>query len=335
MSTLPCDVFGKVDYWLKDASESNFGDFLTAYLRDRLFLPIGMRAGQYRIIGSTLADFIVRDAVAAVAIGTDKLDSRVAFWGCGLRDATSLTSAWRDQAVICGVRGPLSRDALGLPADTPMVDPGLLMPALYRPLPDLAAAGRSIAIPHFHDRRGDALLLSMAGADLLLRPNIANDIGAMLAMVDAIAAADFVLSASLHGAIIAAAYGVKFAYWDNGHLDLPFKWDDFAASVGIPSVFAANVAEGQLIYANAIAPVMRLPPLWPLLAVAPLAVRAEAAAAVAMYEYDRVGDTAAEHARLQARTAAQAGYGDTDDWVLAALKYRSQPRRRWWQILWR
>ena len=41
------------------------------------------------------------------------------------------------------------------------------------------------------------------------------------------------------------------------------------------------------------------------------------------------------YADLQAGIAAQAGYGATDDWVLAALRYRPAPRRRWWQIFWR
>jgi hypothetical protein len=329
-STLREDALGKVDYWLKGAAEQNFGDFLSAYLRDRIFLPIGMRAGQYRLIGSTIADFIVKEAPAPA--DADPLDRRVAFWGCGMRDPTSLTPAWRAQAIICGVRGPLSRDALGLPSNIPMVDPGLLMPALYSPAPSPQTAGRSVAVPHFHDRRDSALLLGLAGADLLMRPNLANDAGAMLAMVDAIAGADFVLSASLHGAIIAAAYGVKFAYWDNGRLDLPFKWDDFAASVAMPSVFAASVAEGRRVHADMIAPALRLPALWPLLAVAPLAVRPEAALAVAAYE--GTPDMNA-YARLQAGIAAQAGYGTTDDWVLAASRFRPAPHRRWWQFFWR
>ena len=325
------DAFGKVDYWLKGAAEQNFGDFLSAYLRDRIFLPIGVRAAQYRLIGSTIADFIIRETVAPAS--ADPLDRRVAFWGCGLRDPESLTAGWRAQAIICGVRGPLTRDALGLPPNTPMVDPGLLMPALHTPSPSPSTAGRSISIPHFHDRRDDEQLLGMAAADLLLRPNLPNDVSAMLAMVDAIAAADFVLSASLHGAIIAAAYGVKFAYWDNGHLDLPFKWEDFAASVAMPCVFAANIVDGRRVHAEIIAPALRLPALWPLLAVAPLAVRPEAALAIAAFEGPPI---IVDYARLQAGVAAQAGYGATDDWVLAALRYRPAPApRRWWQFLWR
>lgn len=331
-SGLANDALSKVDYWLKGNDEQNFGDFLSAYLRDRMFLPIGVRAGQYRLIGSTIADFILREADEASAAETNLRDRRVAFWGCGLRDASSLAPAWRAQAIICGVRGPLSRDALGLPPSTPMADPGLLMPALYAPAPCPHVMGRSIAIPHFHDRRDDSVLLGMAAADRLVRPNLPNAVGAMLAMVDAIAAADFVLSASLHGAIIAAAYGVPFAYWDNGHLDLPFKWEDFAASVAMPCAFAATVAEGRRVHAAIIAPALRLPVLWPLLAVAPLAVRPEAALAIAAYEGHPV---MTGYADLQAGIAAQAGYGATDDWVLAALRYRPAPRRRWWQIFWR
>jgi len=270
--------FRLVDYWLRDQKEQNFGDFLSILFVERLFMPVGVPGQSCRLVGSVLADFIIRDTPGATP------SHPVVFWGCGLRDETSLTPQWRASAKILAVRGPLSHAALALDAQIPMGDPALLLPAVYQPTKSPAFAGRALCIPHFHDRRPDADLRAQAGADVVLRPNLPNDRLALLAMIDAIASADFVLSASLHGAIVAAAFGVKFAYWDNGHLDLPFKWADFAASVQMPCCFATTVADGRMLYAEVMAPRLRLPSLLPLLAAAPFIVRPEVLAQVQAYE---------------------------------------------------
>lgn len=322
----PIGVFAKIDYWLQGTAEQNFGDFLSAELCDRLFLPVGIRAGRYRVIGSALADFILRDTAALTRRARTPQDRRLVAWGCGLRDEASLSPG--HTATILAVRGPLSRAALGL--DVPIGDPALLLPAVYQPAPAAEFAGRSLCIPHFHDRRPDAELLAMAGTDRILRPNLPNDRAALRAMVDAIAAADFVLSASLHGAIVAAAYGVKFAYWDNGHLDLPFKWADFAASVAMPCCFARDLADGRKLYETIMAPRLRLPSLLPLLAAAPFAVRPQAL--LQLLAHERLTDLATASAAFaagQARVAALSGAGP--EWQAAALA-PAKPRR-WWQTL--
>ena len=277
-SSNSADAFSHIDYWLKNSDEQNFGDFLSEVLYSRLFISVSTHLLRHRIIGSALADFIIRDTPGATP------SHPVVFWGCGLRDETSLTPQWRASAKILAVRGPLSHAALALDAQIPMGDPALLLPAVYQPTKSPAFAGRSLCIPHFHDRRPDADLRAQADADVVLRPNLPNTRLALLTMIDAIASADFVLSASLHGAIVAAAFGVKFAYWDNGHLDLPFKWADFAASVQMPCCFATTVADGRMLYAEVMAPRLRLPSLLPLLAAAPVIVRPEVLAKVQAYQ---------------------------------------------------
>jgi hypothetical protein len=92
-------------------------------------------------------------------------------------------------------------------------------------------------------------------------------------MLDGIAAARFVLTASLHGAIVACAYGRPFAYWHNGHLDIVFKWQDFAASIGVPCEFAPDLARAEALSARALAPRLAVPALAPILDVCPFAVR--------------------------------------------------------------
>ena len=47
----------QIAYWLKGASERNFGDHLSEYLMSRLFLQIVRRPAEIRVIGSVLHDW--------------------------------------------------------------------------------------------------------------------------------------------------------------------------------------------------------------------------------------------------------------------------------------
>jgi Polysaccharide pyruvyl transferase len=174
-----------------------------------------------------------------------------------------------------GVRGPLTRDRLGLAADTVIGDPGLLAPLFHAPIKLQEYANRSVCISHIHDAKSDSELLRLSGADLVLRPEIPATEHALRQILDKIASASFVLSGALHGAIPACAYGRPFSFWDNGRVDIPFKWQDFASSVNIPCVFAGNVAEGWRTYQD-FSPQMRIPPLSPILEVRPFFIRPSA-----------------------------------------------------------
>ena len=130
-----------------------------------------------------------------------------------------------------------------------------------------------MCIPHVQDERSDAELLALSGADLVLRPQVHASEAALRRMLDRIAGAQFVLTASLHGAIVACAYERRFAFWDNGHLDVEFKWRDFAASIGVPCEFVRTVAEGEVLHAWTLQPRIVLPPVAPMLDVCPFTIR--------------------------------------------------------------
>ena len=261
----------RINYFVKGAPTQNFGDYLPVLLARELMLQPRVEADIYRLIGSVIdSQWILRDLRHTVGAKS----GRIAFWGCGMRDAQPLTPRARAQCSFFGVRGPLTRQALALPANTVMGDPGLLLPLLHRSSqPPVDTAQRTICIPHIHDAKSDDELLAISGADCVVRPSIAASETALRQVIDRIVHADFVLSGSLHGAIVACAYGRPFAFWDNGHLDVEFKWRDFAASVHIPCEFVRDVVQGRAHYAEAIAPRLRLPPLTPLLDICPFVVR--------------------------------------------------------------
>lgn len=104
---------------------------------------------------------------------------------------------------IRAVRGPRTRDALGLPADTPLGDPGLLIDRLVVRGPRRWRWG---IIPHYVEA-DHPMVQAMAHATpeatvINLRdPDV-------LATARSIAACDFVISSSLHGLITADAFGI-------------------------------------------------------------------------------------------------------------------------------
>ena len=284
-----------IRYWKQGEYLQNFGDFLSQYFLQHLFFAQPARGQVLHVIGSCIDDFFV-------PLQADPEAEPPVFWGCGLRTQTGLSEDRFPLADILAVRGPLTRSALRLGDSVPMGDPGLLLPALYKPALRDRPTTRALLVPHFHDKRSDIDLLEISGCDDVLRPNLANDTGAIEEFIDRLVAARFVLCGSLHAAIAAAAYGTKFAYWDSGDIDLPFKWQDFSASIGVPCAFHETIAAAEAYYEAEMAPSLRLPVLWPLLAAAPLPVRPEAFASVVEGDVRRHG-LAAFDARVSSKAA--------------------------------
>lgn len=256
----------RLTYWLRGTDGQNFGDYLAQFFLKNAFCYPKLEADQFQLVGSVLDPRVIREDLRHV-VGSQP--GTIAYWCCGARSDRSIPAELRAQVKIFGVRGPLTRDALALPASTVMGDPGFLLPLLHERQPGSNCTGKSICIAHVLDPRSEQELLGLSGAELIVNPVIAGNDTALRKLLDDIASASFVLTASLHGAIVAAAYGVPFCFWDNGHLDVPFKWNDLAASIGIPAAFAPNLEAGQALWARDIQPVYRPPKLSPILAVAP------------------------------------------------------------------
>jgi glycosyltransferase involved in cell wall biosynthesis len=280
-----------VQYWLKSEVAQNFGDYLTQFFVQELFYRFGTDASNIHIIGSVICDMFI----ASGQEGTSPKSNPVIFWCCGLRDAKSLAEENRSNATILSVRGPLSGSELRLGARVPQGDPAFLLPALHSLRPIKEFQHRTICIPHFHDNRSDEVLRKLSGCDLVLRPNIANNPTEIRLFIDAIGSSEFVLSAAMHGALTAAAYGIPFAFWDNGQIDLPFKWKDVAALLQISPKFCTEINAAREHYETQIRPVMKVPSLWESLAVAPLLLRPSGLLKVLRYELSgRVGQEAVQ-----------------------------------------
>jgi hypothetical protein len=127
------------------------------------------------------------------------------------------------------VRGPLSARLLGLPPETAIADGAVLAP-LCDALPAKGgqATRRGVIIPHWKtlDYPGWDEVARLTGHDLL------DPRGDPIAVISRIADADFVLTESLHGAILADLYGVPWGGFATTANFLPAKWLDWALSCG-------------------------------------------------------------------------------------------------------
>lgn len=300
-------------YWTQGRDLLNFGDALTdLFLRDLFAAPV-VRADLFRLVGSCIAPAIIDQDRMRLA----KPDGVVGFWCCGARSADPLPPSTREGCLFLGVRGPLTRDALGLPASTPLGDPGLLLPLIHTPSPTAATVGRTLCLPHINDPLDADALLALSGTDMILGPEVA-DLDGLSRLLDDIAGAEFVLSGSLHGAIIAAAYGRPFAFWDTGHVDVPFKWRDFAASIGHDGAFVKTLEEGRAHHARQ---ALSLPPYAPILGCAPFAVRAAAWARA-------LAADAGLNAKTTKALAAAAGTPLIESETMVAASRAPEPSRR-------
>lgn len=288
-------------FWSKQNTHWNFGDAISYFLSEYLLVPFVPYSKRPWTTGSVLFDgapLIDGDGDnAALPSFLNDRDCEAVFWGCGLRDPASLSPEFAEHSAILGVRGPLSASALRLGADFPLGDPGLFLPALYKPRKREAFVGKTVCVPHYLDRRNDEQILAKTGCDVVLRPAIQRNLESVERFIDALCSADFVLCGALHGAITAAGYSVPFAFWDNGNIDAPFKWADFAALIGIPCAFQASLGEAQAHY-ESFRPAIRIPSMWPLLCAAPGFVRPDGLMKVLRHELNRRGESSTAYEEL-------------------------------------
>lgn len=182
-------------FWCRIPSRPNFGDALTPWLMQRL-------AGHYprfAMPDEQQPKFFVCGSIVDLA------GPNCTVWGAGLMTHDDMISP---AARFLAVRGPRTRArALACGADCPEVygDPALLLPRLHTP--PVVMRQQPGFIAHFSDRpRLDERWVSAQGMRLI---DIQQDIDTV---IDQVASCAWVMSSSLHGLIVAHAYGVP-ALW--------------------------------------------------------------------------------------------------------------------------
>lgn len=219
---------GEVSYafWCRAPSTGNVGDRLTPWLIHRLtgHWP------RFAWPGSPVPKFLVAGSILEYA------DATCTVWGAGI---ISRDDRIDPGAQLLAVRGPLSRRrALQCGADCPEVygDPAMLLPDL---LPARPTRPEGIGIvAHLADRvrvRGPL----PAGSRLIdIRCGVE-------AFVRAVLDCELVCSSSLHGLIIAQAYGIPVVWLRFGPLPSGdgVKFGDYFLATGQPGARPVDVGE--------------------------------------------------------------------------------------------
>lgn len=188
----------------------NFGDELTGLVLDKV-LPgeshqwVEPEEAQLIGVGS-----IIQTLRGRLAPGT-------AVWGSG---GGYVPEDITEGLEVLAVRGPLTRDWCGLPADTPLGDPGLLLPLWYPPAKEKRY--KLGVVRHMGDQRD----FSYLNPDIVI-----SSTDLPLDVVAQITSCEFVVSSGLHGFIVAYAYGIPAAplIIGDGH-----KFTDFIYSLDRP-----------------------------------------------------------------------------------------------------
>jgi len=238
-------------YW---HAPDNVGDVMTKWLVEQIsgdgcrLVPWDRAEPKYFVTGS-----ILRLANAHTTV-----------WGAGIAYKTDRVSP---AAKILAVRGPLSRArALECGASCPEVygDPALLSPRLYRPS-DCLRYGLGV-VPHLVDH--DRVARRYAGSDDVLVVDVR---ATPMRVINQITSCARIVSSSLHGLLLAAAYGIPFlwAEFSDGVLGDGTKFRDFYLSVGLGGDVAPANMRGALPNARDVAglvgdqkPVIDTEPLW-------------------------------------------------------------------------
>lgn len=190
----------------------NFGDLLGPLVVDRIrelrgLGPERSHAERLLTVGSILHFAREGDVV----------------WGSGVNG--KMPQDHYPRLDVRAVRGPLTAERLssaGIPVPPVYGDPALLLPHLWTDdeLGIARGTGGTVLVPNLHDR-------ARFPADAV------NPRGDVLGCVRTIASADLVVSSSLHGVVIADAYGVP-AVLVASATEPTFKYEDHYRGTGRP-----------------------------------------------------------------------------------------------------
>ncbi len=236
----------------------NFGDALNPYLLEKLsgmkvkycnsFKPdykvelwqmiktlLHLHRYNFRLL---LPPEDTRPVVLAIGSILSRSRQNYLVWGGGYMDASEKGLGGKYLAV----RGPYSAEKLeagGYPRCNVYGDPALLLPLVYTP--KSTTRYRIGIIPHLRDY-----------------PEVKKEIpefkvfhlgGKIETIIDEICGCEFILSTSLHGVIVAHAYGVPALWVKWGYIFTDgIKFSDYFASVDIPIYDGAQFNLNELVH---------------------------------------------------------------------------------------
>tara|TARA_A100001391_G_scaffold48774_4_gene29039 strand:+ start:28572 stop:29390 length:819 start_codon:yes stop_codon:yes gene_type:complete len=214
-------------FW-KPSHGLNFGDYLASVVVQRMLaakeILLDEPANKARLfsVGSVLHFASTGDTI----------------WGSGRNGKISSEQHSFVDLDVRAVRGPLTQKFLtdrGVSVPSVFGDPALLIPYLFpQRFKRQTQSGKIGVVPNLHDR------------DLLDREDVIDPLWNWSRVIDAICECEFIVSSSLHGLIIADAFGIPCAHVRLSETEPDFKYIDYCEGVGRTTFRSSTTVEEAL-----------------------------------------------------------------------------------------
>lgn len=218
-------------YFKRRKRPNNVGDHLSKVVFD--FMLKNQRISRWQL-------HTIRFAFIGSVIQFIGAESHVFGSGFLSKKSIEIFKKKKPKLTIHAVRGPLTANALhemGYIVPKIYGDPAILLPLIYE-VKSVKLHTLTI-IPHM----SKLVLYQTQYGENVLSP-LTED---WKAFVDRICASNLVISASLHGIIIAETYGVPAVFLNDAESDDLFKYKDYYASTGRWYIPMANTVEEAII----------------------------------------------------------------------------------------
>jgi pyruvyltransferase len=188
----------------------NWGDFLNLHL-------ISLISGQEPMLVHAFRTF-TEDNYMAIGSVLEFADAKTIVWGTGIIDRKIITPPQK----IHAVRGPLTRKVLidqGIECPEIYGDPALLLPRYYQP--KVEKKFKKGIIPHW----SDVDKVRIEKDEVLIYPHTS-----MYQYIDLLCSCEKIEASSLHGLIVADAYGIPNTRLKLSDNQPDFKYQDYELS---------------------------------------------------------------------------------------------------------
>ncbi|MDN5926847.1 MAG: polysaccharide pyruvyl transferase family protein [Hyphomicrobiales bacterium] len=204
-------------FWWRSPAGVNFGDYLSSVIVTKMAADADCFLDEER---SAPARLLAVGSILHFARDGDVV------WGSGVNGKIPIVDHTFRHLDVRAVRGPLTRDFLlrrGIEAPEIFGDPAILIADLLKiRFPRPAERADPVAfVPNLHD------LSAMQGWENMISP-----LDPWWSVVYRISKARHVISTSLHGLVVADAFGVPCTYLRLSEEENLFKYEDYVLGVG-------------------------------------------------------------------------------------------------------
>lgn len=218
-------------YWKPAGNRLNFGDHLAKIIVGKLLAEHGHMLEEETSAHRRLL------AIGSILHFADDGD---VVWGSGINGKVDLAAHQFKNLDVRAVRGKLTRDFLvqrGIAVPDVYGDPALLLPHLFPGCFVKNIQTEYVVVPNLHD-----LLLTQKSN----MQHIVSPLWSWNRCVEQILKGELVIASSLHGLIIAEAYGVPARYLRLSEEESIFKYNDYMSGTGRAEITPAFSIEEAL-----------------------------------------------------------------------------------------